>query len=278
MSNIRWSGEGRWIEPFLGSGVVLFNVNPKRALTADTNEHVIRFYQAVQSGQLDPYNLRSFLESEGKALEQRGEAHYYEIRQRFNKSHSPFDFLFLNRACFNGMMRFNSRGEFNVPFCRKPSRFSPTYITKICNQVAWTRKTMLGKDWQFVTQDWQKTLAEVEENDFVYLDPPYNNRHTDYFNQWGDEEADRLAEAVKQLKANFAYSTWKQNKYRVNAHLQRHFSTYTVMTEEHFYHLGATESLRNPMEEALVISGHCVPKTSEESLLHRTRQQLTFPF
>lgn len=258
LSSIRWDGGGRWIEPFVGSGVVLFNVAPERAIAADTNKHIIRVYQAIQSGEITSANLRRFLGREGKALRDKGELHYYEVRKRFNEDHSPFDFIFLNRSCFNGVVRFNSRGEFNVPFCRKPERFAQAYITKICNQVAWVSSMMRGKDWEFIVQDWRETLALAREGDFVYLDPPYNDRHTDYFNQWGAEDAEELAVAVKSLDTGFAYSTWKQNEYRVNEHLTKHFTDYTIISTQHFYHVGSTEELRNAMEEALVIARNSV--------------------
>ncbi len=254
LENIKRNESGRWIEPFVGSGVVLFNAAPERAVAADTNEHIIRFYRAIQNGEITPPNLRTHLEKEGRILEEQGESYYYEVRGRFNESHSPFDFVFLNRSCFNGLIRFNSRGAFNVPFCRKPQRFSRSYITKICNQVSWVSKTMRGKDWEFVVQDWRDSLAQTEADDFVYLDPPYNDRHTDYFNQWSAEDAEALAIAVKNLKAGFAYSTWKQNKYRVNEHLVKHFADYPTVTTQHFYHIGSTEDLRNSMEEAIVCS------------------------
>jgi DNA adenine methylase len=60
--------------------------------------------------------------------------------------------------------------------------------------------------------------------------------------------------AIKSLPAGFAYSMWKGNQYRENAHLAEHFAAYAVETFSHFYHLGASESLRNEMEEALVLS------------------------
>ncbi len=273
MRSVKWDEQGRWIEPFLGSGVVAFNIKPNRAILADTNEYIIRVYKAIQSEEITPYNLRLFLEQEGSLLKHKGEKHYYKIRERFNEEHSPFDFLFLNRSCFNGMMRFNSKGGFNVPFCRKPNRFAKAYVTKICNQVAWTKEQMRDKDWLFVCQDWQKTFSNIQKNDFVYLDPPYNSRHTDYYNKWDDEESDELANAVRKLQGGFAYSTWKQNKYRSNEHLDTYFSDYPIMTKEHFYHVGSKESLRNAMEEALVIPSGFVAKTIEESLLEEIQEE-----
>jgi DNA adenine methylase len=269
LNNINWDGRGRWIEPFLGSGVVLFNAMPERAIVADTNKYIIRVYQALQNGEMTPDNLRAFLEKEGQVLKEKGESHYYEIRKRFNEIHSPFDFIFLNRSCFNGVIRFNSRGEFNVPFCRKPERFAPAYITKICNQAAWVLEKMRGNKWEFIAQSWRETIALVRAGDFVYLDPPYNDRHTDYFNQWSVTDAEDLAEAVKSLETGFAYSTWKQNKYRVNEHLAKHFVDYPTITTEHFYHVGSTEKLRNSMEEALVVSPRSIkdiPFTSQKNI------------
>jgi DNA adenine methylase len=275
MRSVKWNGNGQWIEPFLGSGVVAFNICPDRALLADSNEHIINFYKAIQEGEINQYNLRPYLEQEGRSLRKKGEVHYYEIRERFNSHHSPFDFLFLNRSCFNGVMRFNSRGRFNVPFCRKLDRFAQAYITKICNQVAWVQQRLRGKEWIFVTQNWRKTLSQVQDGDFVYLDPPYNDRHTDYYNRWNDGEADELAESIKQLRVGFAYSTWKGNKYRNNKHLDKHFSTYPVFTEEHFYHVGSKESLRNAMEEALVVAPQSVAETVRHSLYPVTPEQPT---
>ena len=127
--------DGRWIEPFMGSGVVVFNVRPRKALLADSNPHLINFYQAVAKGEITAAVTRRFLEREGEELLRSKGEYYYSVRERFNRHGNPLDFLFLNRAGFNGMIRFNQCGEFNVPFCRKPNRFAQAYITKICNQV-----------------------------------------------------------------------------------------------------------------------------------------------
>lgn len=254
LSSIQWEGKGRWIEPFLGSGVVLFNLKPDRALIADTNKYIIQVYQAIQSGEISSSSLRDYLQTEAEKLESQGEAYYYAVRDRFNCVGNPFDFIFLNRASFNGVIRFNSKGKFNVPFCKKLDRFRPAYITKICNQVAWVANQLQDKDWIFVVQDWRETLANVSTDDFVYLDPPYIGRHTDYFNHWNETDADELATAIHQLSCGFAYSMWKKNQYRENQHLIQHFSQYPCVTHAHYYHVGSTENLRNPMEEALIIS------------------------
>ena len=259
LAAIRWDGRGRWIEPFLGSGVVLFNVQPRRALVSDINPHIIALYRGIQSGRITPDVVRQHLQREGQLLADTGpgadESYYYEVRQRFNDHHDPLDYLFLNRSCFNGMVRFNQKGQFNVPFCRKPQRFRKAYITRICNQVQAVQQVMEGRDWAFEVAPWQDTLERCRPDDFVYLDPPYIGRHTGYFNtSWSDDEATSLADIARQLPGAMALSMWKENRHRKNDHLQQCWDWAVERTEEHFYHLGATESLRNAMTEALLIT------------------------
>ena len=98
---VDWSFEGRWIEPFMGSGVVGFNIMPHDAVFADSNPHLINFYNAIAQGKIDGLKVRQFLEEQGEKLSRLGQNYYYEVRERFNKTHEPLDFLFLNRCCFN---------------------------------------------------------------------------------------------------------------------------------------------------------------------------------
>jgi DNA adenine methylase len=251
--NIEWDGNGKWIEPFLGSGVVAFNILPARALLSDTNKHIILLYQKIQNGQINRYTIREILFDMGAELEKRGEDYYYEVRNRFNQSGNSYDFVFLNRSCFNGLMRFNRSGGFNVPFGHKPKRFSKAYITKITNQVNNVAALMNGKEWNFIVADWRETLTLAEENDFVYLDPPYAGRHTDYFNTWSEYDAVELSEIATGLPCQYALSMWLENRYRKNSHLEDHWGNTEIKTISHFYHVGSTESLRNAMTEALVL-------------------------
>jgi DNA adenine methylase len=243
----------------MGSGVVLFSVQPQRAIVNDINPHIINFYHRLADGSLTPAMVREHLTAEGNELGIQGEDHYYYVRNRFNQTADPLDFLFLSRACFNGVMRFNRKGEFNVPFCRKPDRFRSAYITKIVNQATAVCKVMKGKEWEFRSEDWRNCLSDLNQEDFVYLDPPYIGRHTDYFNRWAEEDAIALAAVAENLPCGFALSMWKQNEYRANQHLQNWRGT-EERTVRHFYHVGSTESLRHEMEEALLIrQGYAAP-------------------
>jgi DNA adenine methylase len=246
--------QGRWIEPFCGSGVVALNIQPKRALLCDSNIHIIRFYKDIQDRQLSPANTREYLREQGEKLRLLGEDYFYEVRERFNAQSNSFDFLFLNRACFNGVMRFNRSGKFNVPFCRKPERFSPAYITKIANQVQAVAKVMSVSDWEFRVADFKETLAEARPDDFVYADPPYAGRHVDYFNSWSDQDEADLAGLLSRLPCEFILSTWHSNEFRTNVHIERNWASgdFHILTRAHYYHVGATEDLRHPMLEALI--------------------------
>ena len=178
--------EGLWVEPFMGTGVVGFNLAPKRALMCDTNPHLVNFYTAIKDGKITPGVIREFLNEEGQQLMHRGEKHYYSIRERFNEKYCPLDFLFLNRSGFNGMIRFNRKGKFNIPFCKKPNRLAQAYITKIANQVDYLSWLFQFKDFIFKCQSFEKTIEEASLGDMIYCDPPYINRHVDYYNGWDE--------------------------------------------------------------------------------------------
>lgn len=244
--------DGRWIEPFMGSGVVAFNVRPRKALLADSNPHIIKFYQAIAKGEITATITRQFLEREGAELLRSGGEYYYTVRERFNQHGNPLDFLFLNRSCFNGLIRFNKQGEFNVPFCHKPNRFAQAYITKICNQIQAVADICSLGDYEFRSQDYSATIAEANERDLLYCDPPYIARHADYFSGWDEEQERHLAKLLADTSARFILSTWHGNKFRTNQFIDTLWGEYNILTIDHFYHIGAKEGNRNPMVEALI--------------------------
>ena len=242
----------RWVEPFMGTGVVAFNIRPKEALLCDSNPHLINFYRAIQKKEITSSIVRKFLSEEGEKLLKTEGDYYYKVRERFNKNGNPLDFLFLSRSCFNGMMRFNRKGEFNVPFCRKPNRFAPALITKISNQVKYISEIIDFGNYTFKNQDFKSTLNEIKSSDLVYSDPPYIGRHVDYFDSWTEEEEKMLKEGLFNSKAKFILSTWLSNKYRTNGYIFSIWKDCFIATKEHFYHIGAKEKNRNSIYEAIL--------------------------
>lgn len=253
---------GRWVEPFLGTGVVAFNLAPIDALLADANPHLVNFYASLASDRITPSGVKAYLEHEGALLRERGEDHYYYIRDRFNDAHNPLDFLFVNRAGFNGMIRFNRKGGFNIPFCRKPSRFAQAYVTKITNQTKWVHGILKAKNFEFVCQDFRATIAQAREGDIVYCDPPYIDRHVDYYNGWSDRDEHDLANALLESPARFVLSSWHHNDFRSNTYMETLWSEFEISTRNHFYHVGASEKNRNPVVEALVTNFTVLPMTT----------------
>lgn len=249
---------GRWIEPFCGSCVVPVNIRPKRALLSDTNRHIIKLYGDLKNGALRPATIHAYLTENGELLRKRGEDHYYALRERFNETGDSLAFLFLNRSCFNGVMRFNRKGGFNVPFCRKPERFARAYVTKIVNQVKACAELFQAGEWEFAASDFRQTLQNARPGDLVYVDPPYAGRHVDYFNSWTERDEKELVALLKSLPCDFILSTWYKNQFRTNPFVESEWSDsrFTVNTREHFYHVGSTEELRHPMLEAIITNFH----------------------
>lgn len=270
------SGEslsGNWIEPFFGTGVVGINSPLNgRHIAGDTNPYIIAFYQDLKDGTIDEYKMRGYLEKESKLLsiaDENGYAHYREVKDRFNREHSPYDFIFLSRAGFNGMMRFNRKGEWNIPFCKKPDRFSPAYITKICNQVAKVRRIIQHKDWTFENVTFDQLIEQAQEGDLIYCDPPYYGRYVDYYNSWTEDDEALLYHLLANTKAKFILSTWHHNEFRSNDMIDRYWGNFNVMTKEHFYHSGGHIENRHAVVEALVYNFELRPpvrKVKQRSL------------
>lgn len=247
-----------WIEPFFGTGVVGLNapIGGNRYI-GDSNPHIINFYNCVLNGDITPQNMREYLEYESEILstaDDDGYEYYREVRNRFNAEHSPFDFIFLSRTGFNGMMRFNSRCEWNVPFCQKPRRFSPAYITKICNQVASVQKKIHTGHWEFHLQDFTETISKAKKGDLIYCDPPYFGRYADYYNGWSINDEEALFDMLSNTQAHFILSTWHHNDFRSNEMIKRFWNNFNIETQDHFYHNGGRIENRHAMTEALIFN------------------------
>ena len=201
--------------------------------------------------------MREYLQHEGALLaaaDEDGYVHYRAVKDRFNTAHNPFDFIFLSRAGFNGMMRFNRRGQWNIPFCKKPERFAPTYITKICNQIMATQRIIQTNHWEFHKQNFIETINHAQAGDLIYCDPPYFGRYVDYYNGWTENDEEALYNALLNTPAHFILSTWHHNEFRANEMMDRYWNHFHVETQEHFYYGGGKIENRHAMTEALVFN------------------------
>jgi len=256
---------GRWIEPFLGTGVVAFNSGFKQAILNDTNPHIINFYKSVQDGTITPALAKHYLEQANEQLssaEENGYVYFREVRNRFNKEFAPLDLLFLSRAGFNGMMRFGGKGNWNIPFCKKPNRFAQSYTTKIVNQVAKV-KAVINDNWTFTNKSFADIIPLATADDIIYCDPPYYGRYVDYYNGWKEQDEELLFTLLSETKAKFILSTWHHNDWRANDMIEKYWSKFNIITKDHFYHSGGNIENRRTIVEALVcnfeldtINGH----------------------
>lgn len=242
-----------WIELFMGSGSVGFNIAfNRKAIFADINPYLINFYNAIKYHKISSIEVRDYLEEMSIQLQNGNDNFYYHIRDRFNEFHSNLDFLFLNRSCFNGMIRFNKNGKFNVPYCHKPKRFSKAYITKIVNQIKEIENRIEKSDWEFVCQSFEKTISEAPNNSFIYCDPPYIGRHVDYYDSWEEKNEILLHGILKKKGTNFMVSSWSHNFYRNNYYLNTIWNDCIINKKDHYYFIGGKEKNRNPIVEAII--------------------------
>lgn len=245
---------GRWIEPFLGTGVVAFNSGFENAILNDTNPHIINFYKSIQNGIITPTTVKQYLEIANEKLssaDENGYVYFREVRDRFNKEFEPLDLLFLSRAGFNGMMRFGGKGNWNIPFCKKPNRFAKSYTTKIVNQVM-NVKEVMNKNWVFTNKNFTEIIPLATKDDIIYCDPPYYGRYVDYFNGWTEQDEELLFNLLSQTKAKFILSTWHHNDWRVNEMIDKFWNKFNIVTKDHFYHSGGNIENRRSIVEALV--------------------------
>ena len=249
--------KGKWIEPFLGTGVVAFNSGYKKAILNDTNPHIINFYKGIQDKTITAPLMKHYLEQEGELLskaDNNGYEHYLKVRARFNSGEfSPYDFIFLSRAGFNGMMRFGRKGNWNIPFCKKPDRFQQAYTTKITNQVSTVSQIIQPEpSWIFHNKSFADIIPLATENDIIYCDPPYYGRHVDYYNGWTEKDEEQLFKLLATTKANFILSTWHHNDWRENEMINKFWGKFNIVTKDHFYHNGGSIENRRTVVEALV--------------------------
>ena len=153
------------IEPFVGSGAVFLNANFEENYLADTNIDLINLYKQIQ------LNSDEFIEYAAALFvpENNIESVFYELREEFNDSKDIFRksaiFVYLNRHCFNGLCRYNSKGKFNVPFGRYTKPIFPK--TDVINFQIKSQNAV------FEVADFKKTMENASVGSIVYCDPPY---------------------------------------------------------------------------------------------------------
>ena len=195
---------GTYIEPFIGGGAMFLHLNPSNALIADLNKRLVGFYSHIQKNLGEVFNGISTIANEfdGAPIEDKKDL-YLRFRTQFNASdadtlESAVLLYSLNKLCFNGLYRENSKGGFNVPFGQKKN--FPPLIREDFEEVS-----RLLEHTEILNSDFEGTIARAKAGDFVYLDPPYipidiTASFTSYHSEgFGVVDQQRLAEAMIEL-------------------------------------------------------------------------------
>lgn len=156
----------RYFEPFIGGGALFFELQPDNAYISDMNEELINLYQVVRDNVDELINdLQKHDISKEYFMEIRNIDRTEEY-QNWSDIKKASRFIYLNRTCFNGMYRVNSKGEFNVPFGHYKN-------PRILDENNLINCSHLLQRTEIKQADFSEILKKVKKGDFVYFDPPY---------------------------------------------------------------------------------------------------------
>lgn len=204
----------RYIEPFFGGGALFFHLENRNSIINDINSRLINFYQDVANNydlmrvQLDEieriyninqedYEIRK-VDYPEERIAHLNENLYYEMRALFNNNTTnqyldSVIYFFINKTAYSGMIRYNNRGEFNVPFGR--------YKNLNTNLLTHDHHQLLNTT-EIYNTDYQEIFDMAQEDDFMFLDPPYDCQFTDYGNgaEFTEQQHRELSNAFRNLR------------------------------------------------------------------------------
>lgn len=199
-----------YYEPFIGGGALLFSVAPKEFTINDFNSELIQAYECFT-------NQNNFEKLKEKLNYHQGihsEEHFYEVREMDKNANflslpiyeRAARMIYLNKSCFNGLYRVNSKGFFNVPSGKKKKVVC--YEEDNFSEIAQFFQTSKFK---IMNGDFEDAVKDAQKGDFIYFDPPYDtwedkNSFTSYAkNPFGKDEQKRLADVFARLSQKGAY-------------------------------------------------------------------------
>lgn len=202
----------KYFEPFLGGAAVLLDLNPTNAVVNDINPELINMYLQIKNNVEEVIDWLDIIEECYEKADDKKQ-HYYEERQMFNEhlgerggAEGPWQaarFIYLNKHCFNGLYRVNSKGEFNVPFNGKLSGRSadPDHLRELSTKL---------QSVEFRCEDFAAAVSNASLGDFVFFDSPYvpitATSFTDYTKEgFSYDDHVRLADLFKELTNRGCY-------------------------------------------------------------------------
>jgi DNA adenine methylase len=223
-----------YYEPFVGGGALYFRICARTtsftAHLSDTNEELITAYRVIKESPEELIRLLSRFQREYNSAEDKG-AYFYQKRDwpPADRIESAARLIFLNKTCYNGLYRVNSKGEFNVPFGRyKNPRILNTDVIRAVSRVLENTKAELR------SFDYKDALVACGKADFVYLDPPYQppsktSSFTDYTpGGFSEKDQEELAEEFGKLVDRGCIVLLSNSETPLTRHLYRDFEVVKV--------------------------------------------------
>ncbi len=242
-----------YYEPFVGGGALLFELSPKKAVINDSNEELMNVYNVLCNEEKfkKMCNLLNSYETK------HSEEFYYNIRNK-DRSKTAFNRLsdytraartiYLNKACFNGLYRVNSKNEFNVPFGKKThvNTYEGSNLITVSNYL-----TM--NDVKILSVDFEEAVKDAKKGDFVYFDPPYDSdtkSFTSYTETGFDKsEQTRLARVFKQLDKKGVYVMLSNHSTVLVNELYKDYHIYKIEAKRN---INANGKKRGKVEELII--------------------------
>ena len=196
---------GTYLEPFLGGGAVMFDLLTKapnlKCNVSDLNSDLVLTYVTIRDRS---EKLIESLENHSKNYHKDSTGYYYEVRKQEPKNQidKASRLLFLNKTCFNGLYRVNSKGKFNVPLGRYTN---PNIVNRENLQAV--SKILQSEKIKISCRDFSSIIKDAKKGDFVYFDPPYQPvsdtaNFTSYTHRdFTEDDLERLADLADQLNS-----------------------------------------------------------------------------
>ena len=242
-----------YYEPFVGGGAMLFELQPKKAVINDYNTELMNVYECIK----DENKFANMCNELNKHETNHSEEYYYQIRD-LDRDKKKFEKLvdykraartiYLNKACFNGLYRVNSKNEFNVPSGKK-------------NKVNTYDGPNLGiihcllnfYDIKLLSIDFEESVKDAKKGDFIYFDPPYDS-DTSTFNSYtengfGKEEQKRLADVFRDLDKRGCYVMLSNYNTKLVKELYKDYNFNYVSAQRN---IGASSKNRGKVEEVII--------------------------
>lgn len=242
-----------YYEPFVGGGAVFFELAPKKAVLNDYNKELMNVFECIK----DEIRFEKMCNELNHHEANHSEEYYYKIRdldrdkKKFNKL---VDYkraartIYLNKACFNGLYRVNSKNEFNVPYGKKEK--VNTYEGQNLGIV---HCILNFNDIELLSTDFEEAVKNAKKGDFIYFDPPYDS-DTSTFNSYtedgfGKDEQVRLFALFEKLDKKGCYIMLSNHNTKLIRDLYKNYNINVIKAKRN---INANGKKRGNVEEVLI--------------------------